>query len=285
MKTHPMVGPFIGSEAVTSGSVTPHALRAKFTALHHDVYLPDGVEPTAAMRARAAWLWSRRQAVVAGASAAALHGAKWLDPRAPAELLYANRRPPTGITCWSDAVADDEVVLVDGMRVTTPARTAVDYACRYRLDEAVAAVDALSNATRLKVAEIESIAQRYSGRRGIRRARQAILLVDGGAQSPRETWLRLLVIRAGYPRPDTQVPVHNEYGIPIAHLDLGWEERRLALEYDGAHHRLSREQFAYDIRKHEQIRDLGWNVLRVTSMDPPAVILDRLASRWQDHRA
>lgn len=285
MKTHPMVGPFIGSEAVTSGSVTPHALRAKFTALHHDVYLPDGVEPTAAMRAKAAWLWSRRQAVVAGASAAALHCAKWIDPRAPAELLYANRRPPTGITCWSDAIADDEVALIDGIRVTTPARTAVDYACRYQLDQAVAAIDALSNATRLKVAEIESIAERHSGRRGIRRARRAILLIDGGAQSPRETWLRLLVIRAGYPRPDTQVPVRNEYGIPIAHLDLGWEERRLALEYEGAHHRLSREQFAYDIRKHEQIRELGWNVLRVTSADPPAVVLDRLASRWQDHRA
>jgi hypothetical protein len=277
-----MVGPFIGSESVASGSVTPHALRTRFTALHHDVYLPDGVEPTAVMRARGAWLWSGRKAVVAGASAAALHGAKWLDPRAPAELLYDNRRPPTGITCWSDAVADDEVVLVDGMRVTTPARTAVDYACRYRLDEAVAAIDALSNATRLKVAEIESIADRYNGRRGVRRARCAIPLVDGGAQSPRETWLRLLIIRAGYPRPDTQVPVRNEYGMAIAHLDLGWEDRRLALEYEGAHHRLSREQFAYDIRKHEQIRELGWNVLRVTSMDPPAVILDRLASRWQD---
>lgn len=277
--------PFLGSEALASGLVTAHGLRAGYDALHKDVYAPRGVELTATMRASAAWLWSRRNAVIAGRSAAALHRAKWISSQAPAEILFDNRRPPAGIRCWSDRVEHDEIMLLEGMQVTTAARTAIDCACRYRLDQAVTAIDALANATRLKVADIESIADRYVGRRGIRNARRAIDLVDAGAQSPRETWLRLLVIRAGYPRPHTQIPVRNEYGIVIAHLDMGWEDERVGLEYEGAHHRLSREQFAYDIRKHEQVREAGWRVVRVTSMDPPSVILDRLATQWHDRRA
>ena len=276
-----MTEPFIGSEATASGVIGLYALRSRYTAVYPDVYMRRDTELTAPMRARAAWLWSRRAAVVAGRSAAALHGAKWLDADRPGELLHSNRRPPRGIVTWSDTVADDEIVTIAGMRVTTPARTALDYARRYRLNEAVAAMDALCNATRLKPADIELLASRHAGSRFIRRARRAIDLVDGGAQSPRETWLRLLIIEAGYPRPQTQVPVYNEFGVVIAHLDLGWKHLHLGLEYEGAHHRLTREQLDYDIRRHEEIREAGWHAIRVTSMDTPAGILGRFEAEWQ----
>ncbi|TQR87288.1 hypothetical protein D8S82_07885 [Mycobacterium hodleri] len=272
-----METPFIGREALDAGDLTRHQLRSRFAAVYPGVYVAREAQLTARLRAEAAWLWSTRRAVLAGRSAAALHGAKWIDPRAPAELLHDNRHAPPGIRVWADAIADDEIAVIKGMRVTTPARTAVDYACRYQLDQAVAAIDALSNATRLKVAEIESIVARSNGRKGIRRARAVLELVDGGSQSPRETWLRLLIVRAGFPPPQTQVPVRNEYGVVIAHLDMGWEDEKIGLEYEGAHHRLSREQFAYDIRKHEQVREAGWRVLRVTSMDAPATVLTRLS--------
>lgn len=88
--------PFIGIEAVTAGRLTPYQLRSTCTPIHRDVYLPRGSELTAVTRARAAWLWSGRAGIVAGQSAAALHGAKWVDDRASAELLYPNRRPPKG---------------------------------------------------------------------------------------------------------------------------------------------------------------------------------------------
>lgn len=88
-----------------------------------------------------------------------------------------------------------------------PARTALDIACRYPLDKAVAAIDALARATHLKMADVLLLAERYPGRRGIRNAWRAIDLVDPGAESPGETWLRLLLIRAGFPRPQTQIPV------------------------------------------------------------------------------
>lgn len=68
--------PFIGSEAVAAGRLSPYALRSKFVALAPDVYLPGHAEVDARIRAKVAWLWSRRQGILAGRSAAALHGAR-----------------------------------------------------------------------------------------------------------------------------------------------------------------------------------------------------------------
>ena len=272
-----METPFIGREALDAGDLTRHQLRTRFAAVYPGVYVARDAQLTARLRAEAAWLWSRRRGTLAGRSAAAIHGAKWLDASARAEILYANRRPPSGIHTWADAVPTDELVVVDGMRVTTTARTAFDLARRTPGDAAVAAVDALLRATRLPLADVQSLLTGHRGDKGVRRARAVLELVDAGAESPRETWLRLLIVRAGFPPPQTQAPVRNEYGVVIAHLDMGWEDEKIGLEYEGAHHRLSREQFAYDIRKHEQVREAGWRVLRVTSMDTRATVLNRLA--------
>ncbi|TDH52668.1 hypothetical protein E2F47_13795 [Mycobacterium eburneum] len=273
-----MGAPFLGSEALATGRLTWHALRSRYVAIHPDVYLPRGTPITALTRARAAWLWSRRHGVVAGQSAAALHGARWVDARAPAEILCTNRRPPPGVRAWSDRIGDDEVELVGGIAVTTPARTALDIACRYPLGQAVAAIDALARATHLKVADVELLAQRYSGRRGIRRARVALDLVDAGAASPRETWLRLLLIRAGFPRPQTQIPVYDEYGQLVAVLDMGWEDLKVGVDYEGDHHRTDPREFNKDIRRQEAVAELGWSDIRVTCEDTEGGIIRRVGA-------
>ncbi|AGZ50856.1 hypothetical protein PJK45_27755 [Mycobacterium kansasii] len=275
-----MTGPFIGSEAIATGALTPYRLRSRYVAVHPDVYVPPGTDLTATTRAHAAWLWSRRRGVVGGHSASALLGAKWVDHRAPAQLLYDHRRPPRGILTWSSRVADDEIQLVRGMPATTPARTAFDLACRHPVGKAVAAIDALARATNLQVGDAELLAERYKGRRSIRRARSALKLVDAGAESPRETWLRLLLIDAGYPAPQTQMAVYGDYGEIVALLDMGWEHIKVAVEYEGDHHRTDRRQFNKDIARFEALSDLGWMVVRVTVEDVPGGILRRVAAAW-----
>jgi hypothetical protein len=272
--------PFVGSEALATRRLTSHALRSRFAAIYPDVYLPRDEAPTAVDRAHAAWLWSRRRGVIAGRSAAALHGAKWVDGRLPAQLLWGNRHSPSGIETWSDAVPQDELMTIDAMTVTTPARTALDIACRSPLNSAVASLDALARATRLPMAEMTALAQRHGGRRGIRRARRAIALVDPGAESPRETWLRLLLIRAGFPAPATQIQVRNEYGVVVASLDMGWEHLKIAAEYDGEHHRMTRRQLDNDIHRAEVLQELGWIHIRVTVMDAEGDILRRVRSAF-----
>ncbi len=274
-----MVEPFIGSEALAAGKLTRHQLRVLFVAVHKDVYVPRGARPTAVLRAKAAWLRSRRRGVLAGYSASALHGARWIGPALPANILDTNRRSTRGVEAWADAIDDDEICQIGDIRLTTPARTALDLACRLPEDVAVAAVDALARAARLKVADIELTAQRHAGRKGIKQARASIALVDPGAESPQETWLRLLVVRAGYPPPQTQHPIYNEYGALIGEVDDAWPERKIAMEYEGLHH-TDPDVLRNDIARIDEMIEMGWIVIRVTCRDGEANVLGRLAKAW-----
>lgn len=268
--------PFIGSEAVARGDVTKSQLCTRYTRLLRDVCVDSGVEVTAALRAKAGWLWARRQGVVAGFSAAALHGSRWVDDRKPVELIHDNRHRLPGIQTRGDRLEDDEIEIVAGIPVTSPARTAIDLGCWYPTMTAVAAIDALARATDIKAADVELLAQRYAGRRGITRARQAVGLFDAGAQSPKESWLRVVLIQQGLPRPQTQIPVCDEFGSMIAYLDMGWEDVKVAVEYDGDHHRSDRTQYGWDIRRLEMLQRRGWIVVRVVAGDRPAEIVRRV---------
>jgi hypothetical protein len=271
-----MTDPFLGSEALTAGVLTPYELRSRYVAVHKDVYMPRDAALTAMLRAKACWLRSRRRGILAGYSASALHGAKWIDPTLPAAIIDTNRHPVAGVQTWEERIDDDEIGVLADMRVTTPARTALDLARRLPLGVAVAAVDALTQATEVKMADIELLVDRYSGRRGVRAARAALALVDGGAQSPKETWLRLLLMRAGFPRPQTQIVVRNEWGWREAYLDMGWEDIKVAVEYDGDQHRSDRRQYVKDIRRLEMLDRYGWLVVRVVAEDHPDDVIRRV---------
>ncbi|MCV7010270.1 hypothetical protein [Mycobacterium gordonae] len=270
--------PFVGSEAVANGELTKSALRTRYRRLLRDVYVAQHVELTPDVRARAAWLWSSRRAIVAGLTASAVHGAKWVDPDAPLEILHTNRNPLPGMKVRGDRIEHDEILWLDGVPVTTAARTALDLGCWYPTNDAVAAIDALLSATDLKPSEVELLVERYPGRRGIRIAKIALELADGGSQSPRETWLRLLLMRAGFPRPQTQIPVCDEFGEPFAYLDMGWEDLKVGAEYDGEQHRIDKRRYAWDLRRQEKIEARGWLNVRVVGTDRPAAIIGRVAA-------
>lgn len=271
-----MTDPFLGSEALAAGLLTPYELRSRYVALHKDVYVPKDAELTAVLRAKACWLRSRRRGVLAGFSASALHRAKWIDPDRSAAIIDTNHRPTPGVQVWDESIDSDEITVVDGMRLTTPARTALDLARHYRTGPAVAAIDALAQAVDVKMPDIELLVDRYRGRRGMKTARAALELIDGGAQSPKETWLRLLLLRAGFPRPQTQIAVRNEWGWAEAYLDMGWEDIKVAAEYDGDQHRTSRHQYVKDIRRLEMLERYGWLVVRVVAEDHPDDIIRRV---------
>lgn len=271
-----MSRPFIGSEARAAGAVRKHELRSRFRAVFPDVYLPlhEAASPTFRQKAEAAYLWSRREGVISGVTAARLLGAKWVDDESPIELVWRNQRPPTGIRVSAPQLAPGEVRVVNGLPTTTRARTAFDIGRRGSLLEVVCRLDALGAATGLSAVEVTDLAARHPRARGLKLLGQALKLFDPGAQSPRETWLRLLVMKAGFPKPRTQIPVGKYY------LDMGWEDLKLAAEYDGDHHRADKKQFAWDITRHEELADAGWTIVRVVAGTKPAEVLDRLRRAW-----
>jgi len=265
--------PFIGSEALAAGTLTRHQLRTKYVAVHRDIYVQRGTRPSALVRARAVWLRSRRRGVLAGYSAAALHGTRYIDASLPANIIDTNRRIERGVSVWQDTLDDDEVCGIGEMSVTTPLRTAIDLARKYPDD--VAVLDALARAARLTADDLQAAAERYRGWRGIKQARDTIAMVDPGAESPRETWLRLLLMRAGFPRPATQYPILNEYKVLIGEVDLAWPELKIAVEYEGRHH-MDPGQARKDIARIEEMVEVQWAVVRVTAADPAAVIVRRV---------
>jgi hypothetical protein len=269
----------LGSEAVAAGVVTRGQLRWNYRAIYPDVYLPRDALLTIYTKAQAAWLWSRRRGVITGRAAAALHGAKWIDDTTPVEIIWANNHKPSGVIVRRDRIADDEVGRLYGMSVATPARTAFDLGRFLSRDIAVAHLDSLAHTTVVKASDVEPLAERYAGARGVKGCRTAIALMDAGAQSPKETWLRLVLTDAGFPSPQTQIPLYDN-GYPVAYLDMGWPEIQVALEYDGDQHRSDRAQYVKDIRRSEFVDRLGWLNIRVVAEDHKSSVTDRVNRAW-----
>jgi hypothetical protein len=273
--------PFIGTEALTDGYVTRRSLRSQHTTVYRNVYVPKGHDLTAATRAVAAWLWSERKATAAGLSAAALHGTRWIDPTLPAELYRRNGKPVEGITIHRDELWDDEVCTRCGIAVTTPARTAFDLGRRKGLISAVAQVDALARATKVKAAEVEDLVQRHPRVRGLVQLRDVLRLMDVGAESPQETRTRLLLVRSGLPKPETQIVVLDKFGYPFARLDMGYREFKVGVEFDGAQHWTDPAQRTIDIDRHAELAELDWRIVRVSNhllRFRPEVVLARVCA-------
>ncbi|WP_035253646.1 endonuclease domain-containing protein [Agrococcus lahaulensis] len=114
--------------------------------------------------------------------------------------------------------------------------------------------------------ELSTAVEQYRRGPGSAALLAAIAAARVGVDSPRETRSRLAIVAAGLPEPVVQHPVWHE-GRLVAELDLAYPELRIAIEYEGDHHRTDAEQWAKDIRRQEELEALGWIVIRVTKAD------------------
>ena len=101
--------------------------------------------------------------------------------------------------------------------------------------------------------------------RGAARARSALRDVRVGAESPMETRLRLLLMRSGLPEPQLNPAVTA--GGRVLHPDILYPAWRVAIEYEGDHHRTDDRQWRDDILRAEWFAHGGWHVVRVTKHD------------------
>lgn len=265
---------FVGSEALARGGLTRGRLRWNYTQILPDVYVPKHADLTLRTRTVGAWLWSGRRFVIAGRAAAALHGAAWVDATTPIELIGRCARPPSGVVVRNERIDADEIVDIGGILATSVPRTALDLGRHLVRDEAVRNLDALAHATGVHAADALSLASRRPGARGLRRAARALHLMDAGGQSPKETWLRLLLIDAGFPRPRTQIRLsHDGFA---AFIDMGWDDAMIGVDYDGERHLTDRRRYVHDIGRNEFIARRGWLNLHVLAEHSRAFIVHRV---------
>jgi hypothetical protein len=265
---------FRGSEALANGGMTRGRLRWNYRALFPDVYAPKAAAPSLQRNTEGAWLWSGRNGVIAGRAAAAAHGARWIDDTTPIEMIWRCGRPPPGIIVRNERIEADEIVEIAGLMVTSPERTALDIARHLPRELAVRHLDALSQASGVNAADVLVLADRYPRARGLPFARNALALMDGGAQSPKETSLRLILIDAGLPAPRTQIMVSD--GFNTALIDMGYDEPMVGLDYDGQHHLTDRDRYVHDIGRAELIEQQGWIDIRVVAEHSRRFILHRV---------
>jgi hypothetical protein len=193
---------------------------------------------------------------------------------------------------------EDEVELVDGIRLSTRSRTWLDLARDLPLDDLVSMGDELIRIPRVDfegraepydtLAGLRMLVGRHPNLQGIVRAREALDLMRVGADSAPETLLRLAIASAGLPEPELQVPLRaGDARSPSA--DLGYRHRRLAIQYDGGHH-LDEAQIFSDRRRDKAFESAGWTVL-VFDKDDHADDFHRavgqikraLRNGWLDH--
>ena len=273
--------PLLGRQAVRRGEISAWRLQRDYRAIYRNVYLSKDATLTALTRARAAWLWSAGDSTMTGLSAAAVLGTKWLDAGEPAELRRVNRHSPPGIVVRSYDLDAREVFIRNGIRITTPERTAFDIGRSMSANRSIPILDALAHATNFKVADVVALAVARPGIRGIRRLQSVLKLVDGGAESPQESRVRLLLVTAGMPPPETQIEFTDEFGTARIRVDMGWREWRVAVEYDGVQHWSDRYQRSWDIDRIAMLEAMGWAVVRISAemLSRPDVIIERVRSK------
>ena len=179
---------------------------------------------------------------------------------------------------------------VDGLAVTSPVTTWCDLASTLGLDDLIAAGDFLLGTLRPPAALVDlraAVAHRF-GQRGAQRLRQALVWVRPRVESRQETRLRLLILRAGFHEPETNVYLPLRAGRKRVRGDLVYPGYRVLIEYDGEHHRTDSVQYARDLERLDDVMADGWRVIRVLKDTPTSEILarvdDALRSRgWRPH--
>jgi very-short-patch-repair endonuclease len=224
-------------------------------------------------------------AIAVARTAAMAHGVETLPPGFttnawPVEFTHRHGTgldPTHGTRLYRWELADDEITVVRELPTTTLERTLVDCARILPRLEALAAADQLLRAE-ADLDRARSIAARRPWPTQQRRRIAEILgMADPRSESPMESWCRCMIIDAGLPKVDPQVRVRLPDG-GNAFLDLGFEEYRLGVEYDGLAFHTSPADSAHDRRRRALVAQTGW---ALGVFQAPRVIADPAAMLWQ----
>jgi len=210
--------------------------------------------------------------VLSHATAAVVHGLPISEERVGRVWVTRpgsghGRRGPV-VHLRRSPLAASDVVVVDGLAVTSLARTAIDVARELPFEWGVVICDAVlaRGASREELAEVVERTRRWPGGR---RAWAALRFADPSSGSPAESLSRVQIERLGFPPPSTQFRVVRD-GVLVATTDFGWEDYRLVGECDGRikYGELLRpgetpaDAVMREKRREERIRQAGFWIVR-----------------------
>ncbi|WP_104062645.1 DUF559 domain-containing protein [Arthrobacter sp. 4R501] len=272
--------PFTVHEARAASLSNGRLRSSDLTSAGRLLYLPTGWDFEIRGLARAlcaatpgAWISHLTAAVVLG-----LWLPTWFRDCRELHLSKPRNLPPVrreGVVGHTVLAFDGEIMMRDGMRISTPARTWLDLASLVPLEDLVAVGDQLIRLPRpgledraepwSTLPELQEMLRRHPKLKGIVKARAAVELIRPGADSAPETFLRLALTAAGLPEPELQLRIVKDDPYSPA-ADLGYRAHRIAIQYDGGHH-LTREQQSRDNRRDETFNAAGWRYFKFNADD------------------
>ena len=96
--------------------------------------------------------------------------------------------------------------------------------------------------------------------------RESLPLLNDRSESRPESWLRVIVVRAGLPSPSiNHVIIDAETGARYR-TDLAFSTYKVLLEYQGDYHR-GREQWRRDMTRRARLEANGWIVMEINGDD------------------
>lgn len=233
------------------------------------VYVANSVEDTLTLRATALEFVVPQTAVVTDETAAWLFGADVLPAGSHLEIppvcmfqLAGNNRLRNELCASGQrALLPDDLTAVEGIKVTTPIRTAWDLARLRNRDRAMVALDALLRLDMFERDEMLAGVERFRRERGVVQLRELAPLADARAQSPAESVMRLRWLDGpNLPLPTPQTPVFDQAGNEVFHLDLGIPEIKFGAEYDGEEWHSRDEDKKYDEQRRGWVKRQGWTI-------------------------
>ncbi len=269
---------FTAASARAAGLTRGRLRGPRYVRLAHDfvVHLDDAIDS----RERLALLVDLlpADAAYSHGTAAALLGAH-VDPPARAHVALTPRRvlpQRAEFVVHTRRLTDEDVVVHRGLRTTSGPQTWLDLAERLPAHELVAVGDALMRGGHLSLDALARRLERAVRVRGVVRARECAPLLTPKSMSRPESLVRYWLVASDLPDPRPQVPVCDRWGRVVAHGDLGYEEWKVLLEYEGRQH-AEPEQFGRDVDRYSLMAADGWLVLRFAARhaESPTLVVDR----------
>lgn len=191
------------------------------------------------------------------------------------QIRYGGNRHRAHRHVHSGFLSPDSLTTAHGILATTVARTLVDVAKTQPRLAAVAAADAALYGEMCTYDDIADALLGVRRHRGAPRARQAMALADGRAESPGETWTRLVLGDGDLPKTELQIDVFDETGHLVGTADGGYPELGVLWEYDGEakYQRLLRpgqstlDAILKEKNRENEFIELGYSMVRVVNAD------------------
>jgi hypothetical protein len=265
--------PFLSHQADSLGISVKHlpllVREGELRRVLRGIYVDSTVADTRELRCLALSLVCPLHAVIWGSTAAWVWVVDAYEPERRSQLMpecvvphHLSRQRRPGVRTVESKLAPDDVTTVDGVRVTTPDRTSVDLLRFQRRPFALSSVDAMARADLLDLRAVRRRIARLTRHPGVRQARELVMMVNRARESHGESWTFLRLVDSGLPWPRPQIEALDRYGTLVARIDMGYEQVRVGVEFDGMQFHTAEADEEHDEFRRERLRrEFDWRLV------------------------